>query len=1306
MINDPAVLDLRLAIELAQNAVDGNSIASNRLGVHTIVANSAVSIVGAVNGQGVTVGILNVHIAILSIVNLSNYTSNLELNLSIGVVVHQSTVGQSLLNGDGCAIGSGQLRNIFTGLSRDLVVPRSGVSLVASDGSSQLEVDSFLTADDLNSNSAVAVVNDLNSGVVSGPLNLNLLALNGVNISAGEVFGNGGSTRGGGISRLQFFECLLLFADLGLLQGCQVSNEVGLAQSRSVLTGNLSDIGSAHGLVVAVCTQIEGSSGAINIQLDSEGLDISIPLQGLGGLSGEDDVVVVLAGGIGELSQNFDIVLLAALHEVQAIAAGNGLNKDVNSFGVIRGGLEVETVHIAGQVQVLIQRLLEQEELVCSTSLRSGNDLGDHGGGGDVLICGRNIRAGILPAVQSTTLSKLNGIVVVHQVTGNGDRITNTDLIGAIACQTVGLDGLAIDLQNDGNVLVAGIVRSLDLGDLAGQSCLVRQGLAVLQSEGILDDLSRIGRSGDLRSSLLNIDQLASLYELDLACIVGNVTLNGDGIANQQVVCAFTGNTVAQHGILGMTVNNDGNRNVAICGVVNGIDGGNLTGQGSNVRQRLAIFQSICVLQDLQCITGSINSLTLNNIVQSTTGVKFDLAVVVLQNTGNGNGVADLQISSAVALQAVALNGLAFSTGNLDGNSDVAIALIVCSVDADDSTSQGNCVVKCLAGLQLVCFLNDCSHIVVNHGQQVVPAVGNTVSAVGNGCSQNVRNVHCGLLIDVDGNHTIFALDDLNVLFRNVNGPNDLVILAIDRHNADTLEVARCLFAGILVNRLDICKSGIQVSLGVNSTCGRLCCGTLIIQIEESSGANAQEQCHYQGPNDYLLVHSLLLLILMDCYIIRGEHFDLVSSIVVVHNTLNINGLTFVNVSLDHVSILANQHGGTNVNILTVNHTGQRECTLRGAAFCIGSVGVHNLQALHFNGGAHCHCSVFINCLVALIIDGGNLTVQESVCSRFKERRLISFADLLDVAGIIRLHHTVVQVRNLISTAGFVVLNRANNADFIAHTQDFHTLTVQIIAVVNRHTIVHICFSVVCFHINAVAVINSDNAVESDLHIGILLNIGAQLLQGQLNCITIVEIGVLLAGVDIQLLSLCLCNRSHTGCAVLIVGRIAGDCQTVLQQFNIQIAVFAVFLGFVPNPSQIAVTGGICFPCSSFAFQHDRNSIRKLFLRKVGCFLAIFFDLAGGFRSVDRQITALQDAACNHGRRNMEMGCIAINELLDRSFLLDGCGVHIQLYRRSIVNDFCNCRSRRFGRLCSCRIFCCRLPTAGHQAGYEDQSQT
>ena len=87
MLHDPAILHLGGAIILTDDAVYLHGVASNRLGLHGIIAVGAICIIGAVNGQNITLGILDLHVAVLSVVNLSDFTGHIVLALGVGVVL-------------------------------------------------------------------------------------------------------------------------------------------------------------------------------------------------------------------------------------------------------------------------------------------------------------------------------------------------------------------------------------------------------------------------------------------------------------------------------------------------------------------------------------------------------------------------------------------------------------------------------------------------------------------------------------------------------------------------------------------------------------------------------------------------------------------------------------------------------------------------------------------------------------------------------------------------------------------------------------------------------------------------------------------------------------------------------------------------------------------------------------------------------------------------------------------------------------------------------------------------------------------
>ena len=280
----------------------------------------------------------------------------------------------------------------------------------------------------------------------------------------------------------------------------------------------------------------------------------------------------------------------------------------------------------------------------------------------------------------------------------------------------------------------------------------------------------------------------------------------------------------------------------------------------------------------------------------------------------------------------------------------------------------------------------------------------------------------------------------------------------------------------------------------------------------------------------------------------------------------------------------------------------------------------------------------------------------------------MAFADELNVAGIVGLHGTVAQAGDLPGAASFVILDSTHNADLIAHGEDLQTLTVQVVAIVNSHAVVDIVFAVVIFHVDSLAVLTGDNAVESDLHTIVLFNVVSQFAEGQLHCITIVELGVRLTGEHIELIGLCLVDGSHAGLAVAAGAGIVGDGQTVLQDLQVQVAVGIAVSGLIPNPDQVAVAGRVCIPGRSLRFNDDRGSLSQGILGEAGSCFAIFLDLAGGLRSVDGQETALQHAGGHDRMRNIEMHGISVNIGLDGDFLLGGVSGHIQHFLAGIID--------------------------------------
>ena len=454
---------------------------------------------------------------------------------------------------------------------------------------------------------------------------------------------------------------------------------------------------------------------------------------------------------------------------------------------------------------------------------------------------------GVFPLVQSTALGIFYFALVVGDVTGNGDGIANAKIVilNALACQTEALDGLVGHaFHNDGNGDVAkgGVIGFVDLSDLTGQSCLVGQSLVFLQRISFLHDLLGIGGCFHFGAGLFHLQQRAAFAELHAAFIVYDVALDGDGITDQQGVCAFALNAVAQDGLVSIALNLHSNGNVLVSGVVGGIDLGDLTGQGCLILGRTANFQLEGFLHDGCHVGGSFHLAGRSHRQQSTASLELDLTLVVGQNTGNGDGVAGLQSLSAFALQTVALDGLTLNADHIHGDGDVLIAVVIGSVNLADHTGQGDFLVHGSALLQSIGFFNNGAKVQVHLGNDVLPAEGNHLAVHRNGGSQGVGNFLGGGFVHIDGNAAVSVLDHLDVFFGYVYRPYDFIGDAVYRHRADTGEVAGGLLCGFLVEGLDILQRCVQTGLGAGSAAAGV-----FLNTGGQAGAKAQAEGQNQN---------------------------------------------------------------------------------------------------------------------------------------------------------------------------------------------------------------------------------------------------------------------------------------------------------------------------------------------------------------------------------------------------------------------------------------------------------------------------
>ncbi len=425
------------------------------------------------------------------------------------------------------------------------------------------------------------------------------------------------------------------------------------------------------------------------------------------------------------------------------------------------------------------------------------------------------------------------------------------------------------------------------------------------------------------------------------------------------------------------------------------------------------------------------------------------------------------------------------------------------------------------------------------------------------------------------------------------------------------------------------------------------------------------------------------------------EYLDLVCAAEVIHDANDIDGFTVVICLGQQIAVAVTQHDGTYVHHHVTGLAGQGHGAIIVAAI-VGGVDVDDLQVLHGHRGAHEQVSIGKGLRLGLLAvqRGHDLDVDGAAGKQgginLGVSGLVTLAEFDGVAGIIGLELAVVDIGYLPGAAGLVVLHRAYHADTVAHLEDVQQLAGGV-AVVHGHAVVLVGLSIVLLNVHGVIAVVGDDALKGDLHIVIQRDVGAQTLQIDLIGVAVVEIGVLLAGEDVELLQLSLLEGGRGSFAVAVVDRAAGDGQTVLDQLQIQAAVVGGVGVLVPYPHGIAIAGGIRIPLIVVRLDHDLLGAGQLLFGKTGGFFAPLFDLTGRLGGVNTQITCLQHAVTADAGGNKEVGGVTVNVILDGDLLLQGGGVQIQLGLGHVVLDL--------------RLLLTAVAAAAHQAGQQHTAQ-
>ena len=355
------------------------------------------------------------------------------------------------------------------------------------------------------------------------------------------------------------------------------------------------------------------------------------------------------------------------------------------------------------------------------------------------------------------------------------------------------------------------------------------------------------------RFHIAQINQLAACAKFDGAVVVGQHAVNGDHIVDVELINA---GALQAETLDTVAVGVHGNSDVVVVFVVSVVDGGDGAGQSAGVGQRLVGGQSESFLQDYGRIFGNLRRRAAAALhgIQGATLSKFNDAVVVGQFTGDGDGVTDGQSSSALARQAVTLDGHILGAGNFDGDGDVLVVVVVHGIDGDDHAGQGVSALQRLAGFQRIGSLDDVDGIGINgRRDDHIPAdAGLLAIGAGNGCGQHIfdglGDVCNGFFVDVDGNGAIFVINDLDDVFTHINTPDNGVFRVADTDLGKTRVIRGRLVSGFFIEDTQIFQGLFQifvlgsVDLVVGRGSGLSAFGAFLLTTGEHAEAHRQYQ--------------------------------------------------------------------------------------------------------------------------------------------------------------------------------------------------------------------------------------------------------------------------------------------------------------------------------------------------------------------------------------------------------------------------------------------------------------------------------
>ena len=140
----------------------------------------------------------------------------------------------------------------------------------------------------------------------------------------------------------------------------------------------------------------------------------------------------------------------------------------------------------------------------------------------------------------------------------------------------------------------------------------------------------------------------------------------------------------------------------------------------------------------------------------------------------------------------------------------------------------------------------------------MIPGVGLALIALTDGGSQLVGSIFLALLVDIDGNHAVLALDDLDQVLADIDGPLDFVSGSAHRNAADASEVLGSLLTYIFVHSLNVGNGIFQAINRGGIFHHRSVLLLLRLFLLLTACENAKAKCQQENPC-YNFFHSYLL---------------------------------------------------------------------------------------------------------------------------------------------------------------------------------------------------------------------------------------------------------------------------------------------------------------------------------------------------------------------------------------------------------------------------------------------------------------